>query len=49
MKSLIKIVKKPMNESLKLKLLQGLIYSSLQTGCDLRLQRLKNNLTKKLF
>ena len=45
----VKVVKKPRNESLKLKLLQGLIHSSLQRGCDLCLQRLNNNLTKKLF
>ena len=41
--------KKPRNESLKLKLVQGLIYSLLQTECDLCLQRLNYNLTKELF
>ena len=45
----VKVSKKPRNENLKLKLLQGLIYSSLQTGCDQCLQTLNYNLTKKLL
>ena len=44
----VKVVKKP-TKSLKLKVLQGLIYSSLQMGCDLCLPRLNYNSTKKLF
>ena len=40
--------KKPRNESLNPKMLQGLNYSSLQTGCDMCLQRLNYNLTNLL-
>ena len=47
MKSRIKSSKKAEERSLKLKLLQGLIYSSLQMGSELCLQRLKYHLTKK--